>query len=252
MGAPYEYSINTNIQAIRKIIRNLGITIRLGTDLDDFSKIVSRQPLRHPLAPAFDPDYECVAHKNVLWMAGYANDGELVCTQAIKLVDLGNNSLGQYLDHRMWEIHPYGYDPEVTETKYFLSDEAKKISGLVTYHGELWMKGGPNGVRGGSLAVMITRLILLECLLRWSPDFLIGLQSPVTACRGLGVRESYLRLEQRSVIWYKETTNELLEGWLVWMSAKEAIFNLRIPAVFFFEMFERDAPIRNQVLANVA
>ena len=182
-------------------------------------------------------------------MAGYKADGELVCTQAVKLIDLGDNNLEEYLSRRMWDLHPYGYDPDVTETRCFLTDESRNINGLITYHGELWLKGGPDGIRGGSIAILITRLILLESMLRWSPDFLIGLQSPVAACRGLSVRESYMRLEQRSLVWYKKDNAELLEGWLVWMTGKEADFNLRLPAQLFYEMFEREEKIQK---ANVA
>ena len=170
-------------------------------------------------------------------MAGYKDDGEVVCTQAMKLLDLQGLNLQEYLSERIWEIHPYGYDPDVSEARCFLGDDSRNINGNVTYHGELWLKGGPDGIRGGSIAVLLTRLILLESLSRWSPDFLIGLQSPMTACRGLSIKEGYMRLEQRSVVWYKETNGELLEGWLVWMTAKEADFNLRIPVSLFLEMF---------------
>ncbi len=235
----FRASVRSNIRAIRELLGDLGIKIQTGNDLGDFAKIIAKQPLRHDLSPAFDPRYSCAPHRSAYWMAGYTKDGELACTQAVKLIDLGDKNLEQYLRRRMWDLHPYGYDPDVTETHCFLSDESRNISGLITYHGELWLKGGPDGVRGGSIAVLTTRLILLESLLRWSPDFLIGLQSPMTACRGLSVRESYMRLEQRSLVWYKDGSDELLEGWLVWMTAEEADFNLRIPAELFYRMFER-------------
>lgn len=249
MNEIYGESIKSNIRALRELISTLGVTIQMGDNLWDFADIVSGQPLRHKLSPAFNPRHSSAPHIDALWMAGFKQDGELVCTQAVKLIDLGKKNLEEYLRLRMWDLHPYGYDPEVTETHCFLSDDSRKISGLITYHGELWLKGGPDGVRGGSIAILVTRLILLECLLRWSPDFLIGLQSPMTACRGLGVKESYMRLEQRSLVWSKEEKGELLEGWLVWMTAKEAEFNLRIPAKLFFQMFEQEEQLQK---ANVA
>ncbi|MEM9332914.1 MAG: hypothetical protein AAGA53_16455 [Pseudomonadota bacterium] len=188
-----------------------------------------------------------MAHKSVLWMAGYKEDGELVVTQAIKLVDLGTLNLQQYLERHIWEVHPFGFDPKVKETHCFLSKDCQEISGLITYHGELWLKGGPDGVRGGSLAVLVTRLLLLESLVRWSPDFLVGLQSPMTACRGLSIREGYMRLEQRSVLWYNQQNNDVLEGWIVWMSAEEAKFNLRVPAELFCDMFENNDELKNDL-----
>lgn len=240
MHALYQNSVSSNIRNIRSIIKSFGITVQTGNNLKIFSELVASQPLRHKMAPAFDPNTLCMPHVSALWMVAYKEDGEIVCTQAIKLLDLGQRNLEQYLSENIWEIHPFGFDPEVSDARCFLSEESRNITGYVTYHGELWLKGGPQGVRGGSLAILMTRLILLESIARWSPDFLIGLQSPVTACRGLSIKEGYMRLEQRSVIWYKEQKQELLEGWLVWMTGKEARFNLRIPANLFVDLFESD------------
>ncbi len=248
----YAASIKPNIMVLRAIIQDLGVRIETGTDLNVFSRILGKQPLRHQPAPAFDPDTSCMPCEDALWMAGFDRKGELVCTQAIKLIDLGNLDFEAYLDERFWDFHPFQNKRPGTKTLSFLTEESRKISGRITYHGELWLKGGPNGVRGGCLAILFTRLLLLESLLRWSPDFMVGLQSPLNALQGLGVKESYTRLEQRSLIWSSQSKDEDIEGWLVWMTRNEAIFNLRIPARLFVCLYEPDEAVRDQVLSKVA
>ena len=42
------------------------------------------------------------------------------------------------------------------------------------------------------LTILLTRLMILLAMLRWKPDFMIGLQSPTTAFKGLAaIREGY-------------------------------------------------------------
>ena len=104
-----ESTIIKNIHSCRSIVRGLGIDIRVGHNLEEFRDIIFGQPLRHKLAPAFDPNHRYLRHINSLWMVGYGKSGELVATQAIKLIDLGGQQLSSYLEDHIWEIHPFGY-----------------------------------------------------------------------------------------------------------------------------------------------
>ncbi|MEM7290248.1 MAG: hypothetical protein AAF412_07780 [Pseudomonadota bacterium] len=101
------------------------------------------------------------------------------------------------------------------------------------------MKPGRGGYRSGSLVVLLTRLLLMKAMLRWSPDYMIGLQSPITSCRGLGIREGYMRTEQRTIVWY-EQNGDCIEDWMVWMSGEDARFNLRLPCGIFYSLFKRN------------
>jgi len=235
---------------LSKIISSLGIRLRYGSDFKELWSIPKHQPDRHPINPAFNPNY-CNLHSgNAFWIMGLNSDGDIVHTQAIKLLDLKGSSLAQHFDEQVWDFRSYGYDFDRNRTEYFLSSEAMHIKGRVTYHGEVWMKPGRGGYRSGSLIVLLTRLFLMKAMLKWSPDYYIGLQAPMTTCRGLGIREGYMRTEQRTIVWYEKDSTEPIEDWMVWMTADDARFNLRVPPELFYSMFKKSTepplPIQQQ------
>lgn len=216
-----------------------GVRLDLGTDFAEFKQHALRQPDKSPLNPAFDIDDPAVSAFQGIWMLGFNGGGEIVHTQAIKTIDLTGTTLHEHLSQHTdaFGTHGFAHDPDRTEIH--LSPRSAAITGLATYHGELWLKGGPNGIRGGALVAILTRLMLMIAIARWRPDYLIGLQSPMTACRGLPVREGYAHTEQRTLVWHQSNSQSTIEDWLVWMDLEEARFNLRIPPEFFTALLER-------------
>ena len=81
--------------------------------------------------------------------------------------------------------------------------------------------------------------MLLKAYLKYLPDYMMGLQAPMTTFRGLASREGYMRSEQRSIVWALKDADAEQEDWLVWMNREEAEFNLRIPPRFFYELLEQ-------------
>lgn len=226
------------IDTFTDIAASLGMHLQRGTDFQEFRALSTKQPLKPHVNPAFDPDCTDISSKNGFWVIGHDETGELVHSQAIKLLDLSNGNLGEHFDDHLEDFRSYGYNFDFKNCRSYLTSAASQISGRVSYHGELWIKGGPNGFRGGCLATILTRLMMTMSLHSWSPDYMIGLQSPMTSCRGLAVREGYMHTEQRSIVWPRSDSPEALEDWLVWMSRDEAKFNLRVRPETFYEMFE--------------
>jgi len=242
------------IDVLSGLIYNLGISLEYGSDFSEFRNILLEQPDRNPVNPAFNPAYCDLGVENAFWLLGKNQEGEIIHTQAIKLLDLGNESLQSHFETHIWDFRSHGYDFDNARTQFFLSPEASRINGRVTYHGEAWIKPGRDGYRGGSLITLLTRLMLLKAFYEWMPDFFIGLQAPATSCRGLSIREGYMRAEQRSIIWHETTKGTPpQEDWMVWMSREEANFNLRIPPEYFYEMFKKNTdpelPIRMKLSA---
>ncbi len=224
-----------NSDSIIRIIEKLGLTLKSGRNLQEFKSIVDGQPARHPIASMFHQTCESDQVDDVLWLAGFSKSGELVHTQAIKLFDIGQLSLEAFLHNQVWNIFPPGYSPDYTKRKFHLSDDAKKMRGKIVYHGEIWLK---DQYRGGALSVLLSRLMLIWSVILWRPDYILGFQLPITSMKGLAVRESYMRMEQRSLVMFNEQTEAFFEAWLVWMNQSEAVFNLKLPAEFIAELFE--------------
>ena len=226
------------IEEYVNIIKSNGLYITTGSDFAYFTSIPKLQSARHNINPAFDPKHTNLNARNALWMIILNTENEILGTQAMQILPNQELNFSEYLERNVWNFRSYGYDLDKSKTHWQLSENASEMQGLIAYHGELWLKGGDGGLRGGSMVIMLTRLMILVGLLKWNPDYFIGLQSPMTSCRGLATREGYMRTEQRSISWYQKKSDTPMEDWLVWMSREEAEFNLRLPADFFHEMFD--------------
>ncbi len=238
MAQDREALLSQQISEFATVISSYGLVLQIGTDFDEFLKCSSKQPLRHPINPIFDPEQSEISRSNGFWILGHDKSGEIVHTQAMKLLDLTHTDLEGYLKMRPWDLRPFGNTIDPTTMNFNLTEASARITGRVTYHGELWIKGGPDGFRGGCLTILLTRLMILLAMLRWTPDFLIGLQSPFTAIKGLAIREGYMHMEQQSILWPQKKPANVVEDWLVWMNYTEAEFNLRLSPETLLELFE--------------
>jgi len=234
-----EQQFLTHVDDLYYLIGMLGVELRAGSDFQEFHDILDGVPDRHEINPAFNPKFSNLDEENAVWLIGHNKDGDVVHTQAMKLLNLENQTLSDHFSKNIANFVSEGYDFSLGKTEVYLSSEASKISGKVSYHGEVWMKPGRGGYRGGSLIVLLTRLMIIKTLLKWSPDYLIGLQAPLTSCRGLGVREGYMRAEQRTLVWHMANGEPPQEDWMVWMNGEEAEFNLRLPPQYIYETFKK-------------
>ncbi len=230
------------IGAITEMATSLGVHLRVGTNFDEFRDIPKSQPQRAPIAPIFDPDFSDISSSNGFWVSGCNDVGEIVHTQAMCLIDLSGSNLAEHMQTRLGDYRPHGDKINADQSHCILTPAASAITGKVAYHGELWLKGGPNGYRGGCLAAILPRLVLATSLLRWPLDFIIGIMEPIAVCRGLAAREGYMHVEQHSILWNQPGASVPFEEWIVWMSGDDARFNLRVPPETLRELFETAGP----------
>ena len=241
MQNPKTLKLFKYIYDLAELVRMLGLRLQTGNNFIEFRNMLDQVPDRHPVNPAFNPDICTLDESKAFWVIGYNADNEVVHTQAIKLLEMEGSSLAEHLESHTSDYRSEGYDFALEETEIYLSPEASQISGTVTYHGEVWIKAGKGGYRSGSLVTLLTRWMMLKALLEWTPDYMIGLQAPITTCRGLGIREGYMRTEQRTLVWHLKNGEPPIEDWMVWMTRDEAEFNLRLPPQYFYNMFKKSS-----------
>ena len=80
-----------------------GIKLVFGTDLAVFNKIVETRTDRHAPARIFVPDESGKDEADAFWMIGENDNGEVIHTQAVRLVDLAGDNLASYFG-RNFEI----------------------------------------------------------------------------------------------------------------------------------------------------
>ena len=228
------------ISRITNMAASLGICLQFGRNFTEFRNVPDKQPYRHPVAPIFDPQFSDISPDEGLWMTGHDSAGEIMHTQAIRLVDLEGRTFGDHLQTRLGDYRPHGNKLDVNRSKFLLTPSASAIAGRVFYHGELWIKGGPAGYRGGCLAAILMRMFLAKAVMLWEPDFIVGLMKPIVICKGMASRAGYMHIEQHSILWHQRNRPEPFEEWIVWMSNADAKFNLRVPPETFYDIFESE------------
>ncbi len=114
MSAIQLYSTIEYITSIVRIAASKGVHLEIGTDFTAFRDIPKTQPQRKPVAPLFDPDHSSVSSANGFWVKGVNDRGEIVHTQAVRLIDLSGISLAEHLAQYLRDYRPHGdaVDPE--------------------------------------------------------------------------------------------------------------------------------------------
>ena len=206
------------IRSIQRIAEHHGITIEVSCDFAAFRRLRMEQPDRPPLSPIFDSQVSDLNGSNGFWIKGIDGNGDLVHLQAVCLKNLGRAKLAEHLHEHRVAYAPPGVAVDPERSRFAASDASRRITGKVCYHGELWLKGGPNGYRGHGLTCALPRLALALAYLEWAPSFMFGLVHPLAACKGLAAREGYMHLEPRGILWQRPEDAGVFEEWLVWMS----------------------------------
>jgi hypothetical protein len=132
-------------------------------------------------------------------MAGYDADGTIVHTQALKRLNLENASLGEYMSNNLREFEPPMKDIDYDKSKYTPGPGARRIRGMVTYHGEFWIGGQPGQFRGTGMCSMLARHAFLTSMLRWQPDYFFGLMSNPLVLKGFAARFGYMHTDPNAI-----------------------------------------------------
>ncbi len=213
------------IAGTEKVVSELGITIEVGSDFEFFCSIPKQQPERHDVSPIFDPSECAVSASNGFWLIGRNISGEIVLTQAIKLVPVGDAGFLSHLSENLADYRPKGDRLDIARSQVHLTDRAGRLSGDLCYYGELWIK---RSYRGSCLTAVMPRLMFAIAIAKWSPNVVFGVMEPLAACKGLAAREGFMHLEQGGLHWWDRVSSETMEEWLVWTTKDDFIFNMRV------------------------
>lgn len=193
-----------------------GMRIELGGDFALYRRLRMEQTDRNGPFPMFDTTSSFVDDANAFWVMGFNENDELVHTQAIRCLELGDVSLASHLDcHRHKYITP-GSTPDPDQTYYSRLSSLHHISGRICYHGEFWLKGGSGGQRSQGFTALLSRIVFEVAYRTWNPDYMFGFVPTPLAMKGIGVRYGYTHCEFGA--WMGPNNETTSEESLVWMS----------------------------------
>lgn len=211
------------------ILERFGVHLTLGSDFDEYRGLLAEGRPEHILGAPFDPELHDLHDGNAIWVIGRDDDGVIMHTQALRMLDLSGQSLGGYLRKSFREFPPSGLDLDMDRSRYKAGPGAKRIMGRVVYHGEVWMGGTPGQFRGSGVSSILGRFAFLTAIRKWAPDYVFGFMPKPVAFKGFVERQGYMHAEPFALRWYLKGKPDPLEGFLAYMSLEDLYFILDMP-----------------------
>ncbi len=196
---------------------------------DDFAKYRRYRSIRReasPLYPMFDTASSFVDATNGFWICGFDHTGDLIHTQAARLLDLKDQSLEAHLyTHRHKYITPDS-TPDPDETVFTGPRALASITGKIVYQGDFWLPSrGLGGPRSQGATPVLSRILFELAKASWDPDFIFALVPKRLAAKGAHLRYGYTHCEPG--VWMGPDRQVTDEDYLIWMSAEDMTSALR-------------------------
>ena len=239
-----------NISDIMRELESAGIRVVIGDDFSEYHLYRKSQDSRGFIFPVFDVTTSFIDDTNGFWVCGFNEKDELIHTQAVRLFDLGERTLGHHFDvHRHKYITP-DTTPDPDLTFYSGPDALKTITGRMCYHGDFWLYArGLGGPRSHGVTSRLSRILFEMAYRLWSPDYILGFVPKRLAEKGTHLRYGYSHGAPGQ--WIGPDKQVTDEDYLVWMSASE-LANAMARPVPSLDAATRLEPIASPVSLNRA
>ncbi|RWK94382.1 hypothetical protein [Mesorhizobium sp.] len=199
--------------------RKSGLYITMGDDFEEYNRITSRLPGKPPTTPHFRPDCSDLQPRKAFWIIGRDREGSIAHVQAMRLDDLCNTSLAEHLG----SLKACFADPDLqagpSSSCSCSAPTARSITGLVAYHGDIWLRAD---FRGRGLAAFIGRIAFGLAWAKWSPDWIYALVAGWNIEKGVVDRYGYQHCEYGSVL-RLPALGISHDDWLVWLTRHELL-----------------------------
>ncbi|ASY61122.1 hypothetical protein [Sinorhizobium sp. CCBAU 05631] len=220
--------VSKYISAAEELGRTSGIHITMGHDFEEYVEITGKLPGKSPTYPSFRPDCSDVPPGKAFWIVGRDREGRVAHVQAMRLDDLSETDLAEHLG----SLRAWFADPKLKagpgSSSRCNAPTARSISGLVAYHGDIWLR---EDFRGGGLSTFIGRIAFGLAWANWSPDFIYALVAGWHIEKGVVDRYGYVHRERHGSVLRLPSHGINDDDWLVWLTRDELLMTLsRTPA----------------------
>lgn len=195
-----------------------GINISIGFDFHEYVSITGVTPTKGRTYPNFRPDRSPIRSGEGYWIIGVDKNNEVALLDAARLYDLPHSTFAEHLEslkafYANPAIHAHPND-RCTCT----APSAKKMTGKVAYHGDLWVR---SDFRGQGLARIAAGIAHGVSFAMWAPDFLCSLVARFSLDKGLVAQYEMLHREPGGSILRLTKENIVDDDWLIWLTGDE-------------------------------
>ncbi|CAH2405053.1 hypothetical protein [Mesorhizobium escarrei] len=195
-----------------------GIKISVGFDFRRYVSITEATPTKTRTYPNFRPDRSPIETGDGFWILGLDKNNDVATVQAARLYDLSSSNFAEHLE----SLKAFYADPTVhahpQDRCICIAPSAKKITGKVAYHGDLWVR---RDFRGQGVPRIMQGIARGVSFAMWSPDFLCGLMSRWLLDKWIVTKYGYSHYEPGGSILRLVEENIVEEEWINWLTGDE-------------------------------
>jgi hypothetical protein len=230
---------------LTSLIEESGLTLKVGSDFLEYRRLRSQFTPERPLYPMFDAASSYVDASNAFWVGLFDDRGTLVHTQALRCIDLGQDTLAVHLEkHHMKYVTP-GATPEPQGAIFTVSNGADTITGRACYLGEFWLCRDYGELRGTGMTTLLSRLSFELSYEAWRPDYQWALIEAKHAVSGLHARYGYVHAAPGQ--WLDAGGTVFSDEWLLWMSHDDIQALIRTPVETIPKILDQQAEKRRTI-----
>ncbi|MBT1517357.1 hypothetical protein KIP88_44425 [Bradyrhizobium sp. SRL28] len=195
-----------------------GIKLSIGFDFHEYVLITEATPTKRRTYPNFRPDRSPIKSGEGYWIIGVDQTNEIALTDAARLYDLSHSNFAEHLQ----SLNAFYANPAMhahpEDRCSCTAPSAKKITGKVAYHGDLWVR---KDLRGHGLAKITAGIAHGVSFAMWAPDFLCSLVARFSLDKGLVSQYEMLHDEPGGSILQLVEEDIVDDDWLIWLTGEE-------------------------------
>lgn len=195
-----------------------GIRLSIGFDFHKYVSITRATATKSPTCPSFRPDRSPIKLGEGFWIMGIDKNNDVAVVQAARLYDISHSNFAEHLESlRVFYADPAAHaHPQDHCTCTALS--AKKITGKVAYHGDLWVR---RDFRGQGMPRIMQGIARGAIFAMWAPDFVCGLMPERLLENGIVTKYGYSHYEPGGAVLQLVEENIVEDDWINWLTGEE-------------------------------
>jgi hypothetical protein len=217
------------VNSVTKLLNTHGVYLTIGYDFRIFKALLKDAFPDRKLGKMFDPDSHELDDGDAFWLIGQTADGEIIHTQAMRILKTGPRNLADFMSKRFKDFAPAGMSLDMERSHYRVGPGARRMSGRIAYCGEYWIGGKPGQFRGTGLSYILSRYVWWQTLQHWDPDHIISFIAQNTAMKGFVERASMMHTEPNAITMYPAGSDKEISGFLCYLHREDLHYLLDIP-----------------------
>lgn len=150
----------------------MGIRVTVGFDFHEYVSITNSLSAKNKTYPNFQPDVSPIQTGDGYWIIGFGKNNDVALVGAARLYRLSQTNFAEHLESlKAFYANP-SRDAHPQDRCLCTAPAARRISGKVAYHGDLWVR---QDFRGQGMVKIATRIMRGVTFGMWDPDFLCSL-----------------------------------------------------------------------------